>query len=85
MAFAYTTNGQVGSVGNFKMVSGAFTNSSSSGGDITTGLNFVAAFGSMATSHVGTLVPKYTLVTATGVVTIVTDDEENGNWWAIGI
>lgn len=88
MAFSYTLT-SIGVAGFFRISWGTFTNASSStGGDIDTGLGVVNA---MFLQHTGSAVVanapvvNETLPGATGsAMTIVTDADASGVWLAIG-
>lgn len=87
MAFASTVDGYAG-LGNKKVAFGTFTNGSGdTGGDIDTGLS-VCEF--MNLQHKGTAVTtnapvvNETYPVAGNAVTIVTDDNADGYWWAFG-
>uniref|UniRef100_A0A6M3MEJ5 Uncharacterized protein n=1 Tax=viral metagenome TaxID=1070528 RepID=A0A6M3MEJ5_9ZZZZ len=87
MAFSYTVTDSV-NLGNKRRAYGTFTNASSStGGDIVTGLASVDSFSLTHTaSSVVTNAPvvNETIPLATGTVTIVTDANGCGLWEAIG-
>ena len=87
MAFSYTVERRT-VIGNLRLVAGTYTNASGdTGGDINTGLVRVEHF---------QLQPKGTAILASapvvnetlpmsgGTVTIVTNDDEDGTWCAIG-
>ncbi len=82
MAFAYTITKQ-GNLGDADYVTGGFTNSSSTGGAIVTGLKSIRMF---LIQQTGTTVvadsPVYS--DAVGTVTIKTTNNANGTWMAIG-
>ena len=85
MAFTYTYNSTPRVIGNLRKRSGTYTNTAgSTGGAITTGLNFVESFSTNCTSHVGASQPKVTIA-AGGSVTILTSADTLGQWWAEGI
>lgn len=75
-------------VGNLRLVTGTFTNTSgSSGGDVATGLRRVLHFDPVYTgTAVGTQVPAVneTLPLSGGDVTIVTEADLDGTWVALG-
>ena len=84
MAFAYTNDNRPLSLGNARMRTGTFTNAAGdTGGAITTGLNGIFAAGTEVNSHVGTQAVKYTR--SNGTLTIVTGENVDGQWWAIGV
>jgi len=87
MAFTYTVSGRT-IFGNKRFVWGTFTNTATStGGDITTGLNRVEAFWTQtksdgaAATEVG-INETFPIATA---VTIVTAQYIDGYWFALGI
>ena len=87
MAFAYTKDGYT-IIGNKRLVWGTYTNGSGdTGGDIDTSLSRVEMIN---LQHTGTAVStgapaiNETLPMSSGVVTIVTDDNSDGIWFAIG-
>jgi len=86
MAFSGSvTGGQGGStvMGNKRWKFGTYTNAEAdSGGAITTGLSAIVACGVYPTSHVDNNMPKFTV--SGGIITLVTDNGQDGNWWAIG-
>lgn len=90
MAFSSTINedGIPEFFGRKKFVSGTFTNGAADeGGDIATGLRRVIAFvvqqtGSAVTT--GCPVVNETFPLESGTVTIVTDADADGIWYAIG-
>ena len=70
--------------GNHRIVWGTYTNGATdSGGDIDTGLDVVFGFATIPTGHVDTNVPKYSV--SAGTITLVTDNDSDGNWWAFGL
>lgn len=87
MSFTYTKNSTV--FGNKRIVYGVYTNTSSStGGDIATGLNLTEAVflqpkGSSILANQP--VVNETLPLASGDVTIVTTADEVGSYFAIGV
>lgn len=85
MAFSFTTTSQ-GISGNRRVMRGTFTNSTSSGGDIVTGLTTVE---NMSLTHTGDTVisdvpTANETFPCTGTVTIVTVTDKNGLWEAAG-
>jgi hypothetical protein len=85
MAFAYTKTGYI-SLGNKNATYGTFTNSSSTGGDIYTGLQkvelmFICPTGAAVTADAASV--NETLP-CSDPVTIVTTNNAAGNWMAIG-
>ncbi len=84
MAFAFTNDNRPLSIGNARMRTGTFTNASGdTGGAIVTGLNGIFACNVWITSHVNANVPKYTV--SAGTITLLTNDNVDGGWYAIGI
>ena len=83
MAFVSTVTDQ--SVhGNHRVKWGTYTNTDTdSGGDIDTGFSTVFGFSTVSTGHVGVTNPKYTA--SAGTITLVTDNGDDGNWFAIGL
>jgi hypothetical protein len=83
MAFASTVSNR--SIhGNHRVVWGTYTNGANdSGGDINTGLDAVFGFSMISTGMVGTTVPKYSV--SGGTVTVITDNDSDGNWFAFGL
>ncbi|RME52746.1 hypothetical protein D6783_03885 [Candidatus Woesearchaeota archaeon] len=90
MAFAYTVNnnGVPEVLGRKRMVSGTFTNGATdTGGDIKTGLRRVEFFAVQLTgAAVASNAPvvNESFPTSTGDITIVTDANADGIWYAIG-
>lgn len=86
MAFTSTTSTTPGPtvLGNYKFISGTFTQVAGDvGGAITTGLNALAAAdANNYTSHIGA--PNAKVTTSGGTITIVTGDGVSGTWWALG-
>ena len=88
MAFSYSVLDRM-VFGDRRVVIGTFTNGSGdTGGDVKTGLNRVDVFiaqptGSSVTSNQVTVNESFPL--AGGDVTIVTDDNVDGIWIAIGV
>jgi TPP-dependent indolepyruvate ferredoxin oxidoreductase alpha subunit len=83
MSFAYAVTDRT-VYGNHRVVSGTFTNAEAdSGGAISTGLDYVAGFSCVPTSHVASTMPKVTA--SAGTITIVTDNGVDGNWIAFGL
>jgi hypothetical protein len=85
MAFSYTVT-STSIRGNKRVINGTFTNDSSSGGDIVTGLTSVET---MALVHTGdTVISDVPTVNetmpCTGTVSIVTVADKNGTWEAVG-
>lgn len=67
----------------FRISAGTFTQSSGDvGGTIDTGLKSIAFAGVSCSSHIGTENAKVSW--SGGTLTIVTDDNVSGYWWAIG-
>jgi len=89
MAFTYTVDSEA-HVGTIRVLSGTYTNTSSStGGDIKTGLSVVKAFTLQpTTTAVLTSFPVVNetlpLTNTDGAVTIVTTTGSIGSWIAIG-
>ena len=84
MAFSSTITDVYGPIGTLRFAYGTFTNGAlDSGGDITTGLNKVFFFSVIPTSHISSTAPKYS--ESSGAVTLVCDNNLDGNWGAIGI
>ena len=83
MAFVDAVSGR--SVhGNHRVVWGTYTNTETdSGGDIDTGLSTVFMFSSISTGQVDNTTPKYSA--SAGTVTLVTNNGDDGNWYAIGL
>ena len=82
MAFSYTVSDNT-VYGNHRVVTGTFTNSDTdSGGDITTGLDYIFGFSYVITGQVGATMPKYSA--SGGTVTLTTDNGVDGNWIAFG-
>ena len=82
MAFVSTLSAS-SVIGNLRIRWGTFTNTDADkGGDIATGLSSVVGFMVIPTGHVGNTQPKYSA--SGGTVTLVTDYDEDGNWFAIG-
>ena len=73
--------------GGRRIATGTWTNASGdTGGTLKTGLKFINTFVWSATSHVGGEVVKVTKNDGTpGNVTIVTSDNVDGDWIAMGI
>lgn len=99
MTFTYTYNneGIPEHLGRLKLVSGQFANttsagSSNTGGTIETGLTRVYHFdasvtstaGATANAAVGVHSNGETFPTTTGDIAIVTDEDADGTWYAIG-
>jgi len=90
MAFAFTVNnsGIPNVVGDHKVVTGTFTNGASdTGGTISTGLSYVEFFvvqqtGSAVTTDAPVANESFPL--SSGDVTIVTDANADGVWYAYG-
>ncbi len=81
MAFSFAISGRE-NLGSVNMLWGTFTQGSTdSGGDITTGMSGVMAFGAIPT-NVDSFQPKYSA--SGGTVTLVTGNDVDGNWFAIG-
>lgn len=88
MTMAYTVNAQEGHAGSLRVVTGTYTNGSGeTGGDIVTGLTVVyAAFlqptksAVVASQHV----INETFPLNSGTITIVTNDNDDGVWMAVG-
>ena len=87
MAFAYTTDKQ-GVIGDMKYAAGTFTNGvADTGGDIDTGLRYVI-FAKL--QHTGSAVVtndpaiNESFPRAPGTLTIVTDADADGIWFAVG-
>lgn len=69
--------------GEFRKKYGTFTNSTEdTGGGISTGLKKIYACGVFLTSAVGSNMPKFAI--SGGTITIVTEENADGNWWAEG-
>jgi hypothetical protein len=88
MAFAAVVK-QTTVFGNKRIVMGTYTNSSSTGGDITTGLSLVEAIflqpvDSSVIANAAVINETLPLANDGGVVTIVTTNNENGIWMAYG-
>jgi hypothetical protein len=82
MAFAYTVSGRE-NLGSINVIYGTYTNTDTdSGGSITTGMGLVAGFGVVPTGQVDMHMPKYSV--SGGVVTLVTGNGDDGNWYAMG-
>lgn len=86
MAFASTVS-KVWVAGSKRFAAGTWTNAAAdNGGDIKTGLKFVDVFLWSANSHLGTEVVKVTKNTPNaGEVRIVTSENLDGDWLAIGL
>jgi hypothetical protein len=86
MAFSFTKNGE-GVAGNLRWTSGTFTNSSSTGGDIYTGLQKV--LGMILQQKGSAVVASQAVINETfpktDPVTIVTANNAAGYWQAFGI
>jgi len=81
MAFTYTGESSV--FGNKKVAFGTYTSASSStGGDIVTGLDSVAYFNSNCETSQSATVNL--VARSSGTVTITTVADEVGTWFAIG-
>ena len=83
MSHAYTRDEKVGHAGPLSLVTGTFTESSTStGGTIVTGLTTVQAYniGVASTTFTITVSTGYT----TGTLTLVTTSGANGTWMAAG-
>ena len=87
MAFTtvLTDQGTLGPQG-MRMKWGTWENTAgSTGGDIETGLAYVAGMCLTPTSHYNTATPKFTITASDGSVTIVTEPDVDGRWIAFGI
>lgn len=71
-------------IGNMRKTYGTYANAddTTNGGTITTQLSTVRAFGTVPTTNVDELMPKYSV--SGGTVTLVTAYGSGGNWWAEG-
>lgn len=87
MAFASTRTATFGISRSKRISVGTFTNASGdTGGDIVTGLKFVDTFVWSCSSHFGTEVIKVTKNSGTGgTVALVTSDNADGDWMAVGL
>jgi len=88
MAFGYTVDKEI-HIGGMRIVTGNFTNSSSTGGDIVTGLAVVRQFfittaGTSIVANASVYNETLPLINTGGTVTIVNTSNENGSWMAIG-
>lgn len=82
MAFTYTVTSKE-NLGSVSLIYGTYTSAAGdSGGTITTGFGAVVAFGTVPTGAVEETLPKYSV--SSGVVTLVLNDNSDGNWFAIG-
>ena len=87
MAFSYTVIDRT-VFGDKRIVCGTFTNAGGdTGGDIVTGLNSIDFFSIQETGSAvttGRSVVNETFPLSSGTVTIVSDDNADGLWFAIG-
>jgi len=84
MAFAYTVSGR-DRVGRRWRTWGTWTNGAAdSGGNIVTGLRTVETANIGVSSHLGTEIPKMTLNSTAGYITLVTSEGADGYWEAVG-
>lgn len=82
MALASTVSG-ARTAGNQRCKYGTFSNDAGdSGGNITTGLHYIASHNVTVNSHVDTAIPKST--TSGGTLTLVVQDAISGTWEATG-
>lgn len=83
MAFAYTVTAKVNISRSKKITWGTFTNGTNDvGGAITTGLTYIDFFSAGITSHVDSGDVKAT--TSGGTATLITGNDIDGTWMAIG-
>ena len=84
MAFAYTVTKRIRPERAYKMAWGTFTNGTNdSGGAIVTGFKSCNFFIASINSHLSAAEVKHTI--SGGTVTIVTGDDIDGTWFAIGV
>ena len=87
MAFSYTIDSEV-HIGGKRIVSGTYTSTGVTGGDVKTGLSTVMSFVLSPSGGAVTNCPVYNetlpLTNTDGAVTIVTGNGEIGSWIAIG-
>ena len=83
MAFSYTVTKKIGISRTKSFVWGTFTNGANdSGGAVSTGLKACDVWIPVISSHTGGTGIKTSI--SGGTVTIVTDDDVDGTWFAIG-
>lgn len=82
MAFSFTVTSRE-NLGSVNLIYGTYINNAGdTGGSITTGFGNVVGFGIVPTGAVEETLPKYSV--SSGVVTLVMNDNADGNWFAIG-
>ena len=85
MAFSYAVSGET-IWGNKRVKWGTFTNTAlTSGGAVVTGLSHCDVFMPNVTSHSWSTAPKVTRTAGSGSVTIATENNQDGEWLAIGL